>query len=78
MSNLLVLEGEKKYTQIGLVMVVKIGGDAAKSGKNTNLSVVMGVRLLQKMHLLELTNWTWFKKETAIKYVRKVCPITNK
>ena len=39
-------------------MGVTIGGDAAKSGKNTNLLVIMSVRLLQKIGLLDLTNRT--------------------
>ena len=43
-------------------MGVKIGGDADKSGKNTNLLVIICVRLLQKIGLLDLTNRTRFKK----------------
>ena len=39
-------------------MGVKIGGDAAKIGKNTHLLVVMRVRLLQNIGLLDLTNRT--------------------
>ena len=38
-----VLEGGQKYTQIGLAMGVTIRGDDAKSGKNTNLLVIMRV-----------------------------------
>ena len=41
----LVLEGELKSANIGLAMGVTIGGDAAKSGKNTDLLVIMRVRL---------------------------------
>ena len=44
----LVLEGELKSTNIGLEMGVTIGGDAAKNGNNTNLLVIMRVRLSQK------------------------------
>ena len=39
-------------------MGVKIGGDAAKSGKNTHLLVLLRVRLPHKIDFLELTNWT--------------------
>ena len=56
------LEEEHKYTKIGLVMGVKIGGDADKSGNDTHLLVVMHVRLLQKIGPLDLTNRTRFKK----------------
>ena len=48
-------------------MGVKIGDDASKSGKNTHLLVVMRVRLSQKTGLLDLTNWTGFKKENGYK-----------
>ena len=41
---------------------MKIGGDAAKSGKNTNLVVIMHMRLSQKIILIDLTNRTQFKK----------------
>ena len=37
-------------------MGVTIGVDAAKSGKNTHLAVMMCVRLSQKIGLLNLTN----------------------
>ena len=37
-----------------LAMGVTIGGDAAKSGKNTILLVIMHVRLSQKISLLRL------------------------
>ena len=43
-------------------MGVKIGGDAAKSVKDTQLLVIMHVRLLQKIGLLGLMNQTQFKK----------------
>ena len=48
-----VLEGECKSTKIGLAMGVTFGGDAAKSGKNTHLLVLMRVRLPQKIGLLD-------------------------
>ena len=48
--------------QIGLAIGVKIGGDAAEIGKNTHLLVIMRVRLLQKIGLFDLINWTQFKK----------------
>ena len=43
-------------------MGVIFGIDAVKSGKNTHLVAVMRVRLLQKIGLLNLRNWTRFKK----------------
>ena len=43
-------------------MGVNIWGDAAKSGKNTHLLVIMRVWLSQKIGLLDLTNQTQFKK----------------
>ena len=43
-------------------MGVTIGGDAAKSGKVTNLLVIMRMRLSQKIGLLNLMDWTRFKK----------------
>ena len=46
-------------------MRVTIWGDAAKSGKNTNLLVIMHVMILQKTGLLDLKNWTRFKKGNA-------------
>ena len=58
----LVLEGVRKSTKNGLAMEVTIGGDAAKSVKNTHLLVIMRVKLLQKMSLLDLTNRTRFEK----------------
>ena len=42
----LVLEEDLKSTKNGLVMGVTIGGDASKRGNNTNLLVIMRVRLL--------------------------------
>ena len=56
------LEGGRKSTKIGVAMEVTIGGDAAKSGKNTHLLVIMRVRLSQKIGLLDLTNRTGSKK----------------
>ena len=52
-------------------------GNADKNVKCTILLVVMRVRLLQKNGLLDLTNLNQLKKETAIKYVQKVCAITG-
>ena len=54
-------------------MRVTIGGDAAKSGKNTHLLVVMRVRLSQKIGLLDLTNRTRFKKGNGYKMHTKKC-----
>ena len=51
-----VLEGDHKSTKTGLAMGVKIGGDTAKSNKNTHLLVIMRVRLSQKIGLLDLKN----------------------
>ena len=48
-------------------MGVIIGGDDAKSDKKTHLLVVMRVRLLQNIDLLDLTNWTQFKKVNGYK-----------
>ena len=50
------MEGDQKYTKVGLSMGVTIGGGAAKSGNNTNLLLIMCVRLSQKIGLLDLTN----------------------
>ena len=58
-------------------MGVKIGGDATKIVKNTNLLVIMRVRLSHKIGLLDFTNWNQFKKYTARKYVWKVFVITG-
>ena len=58
-------------------MGVTLGVDAAKSGKNTHLLVIMRVGLLQKIGLLDLTNRTRFKKVNVYKYVQKVCAITG-
>ena len=62
-----VLEGERKSTKNGRAMGVTIWGDAAKSGKNTHLLVVMCVRLSQKIGLLDLTNRTRFKEGNGYK-----------
>ena len=43
-------------------MRVIIGGDAAKSGQNTHLLVIMRMRVWKKIGLRDLTNWTGFKK----------------
>ena len=43
-------------------MGVKIGGDAAKIGKDAHFLAIMRVRLLQKIGILELENWNQFKK----------------
>ena len=63
----MVLEGDRKYIRIGLAGGVTIGDDAAKNGKSIHLLVVMGVRLLQKIRLLDLTNCTRFKKGKGYK-----------
>ena len=55
-------------------MQVTIGGDAAKSCKNTHLLVIMRMRISQKIVLLNLTNRTWFKKGNGDKICTKsVC-----
>ena len=61
------LGGDRKSTKIGLAMGVAIGGDDAKSGKNTHLLVVMHMRLLQKIGLPDLTTRTWFKTVNGYK-----------
>ena len=61
------LEGEQKSTKVGLEMGVLIGGDTAKNGNNTNLLLIMRVRLLQKIGLLDLTKRIRFKKENGYK-----------
>ena len=43
-----VFEGGHKSTKIELTVGVTIGGDAAKSGKNTHLLVIMCVRISHK------------------------------
>ena len=43
-------------------MGVTIRGDAAKIGKNTNLLVIVCVRLLQKIGTFDLKNRNRFKK----------------
>ena len=48
-------------------MGVLIGGDTAKNGNNTNLLLIMRVRLLQKIGLLDLTKRIRFKKENGYK-----------
>ena len=67
MSNIFSVGRGRKIYKIGLAMGIKIGGDDSKSGKNTHLLVVMRVRLSQKIGLLDLTNWTQFKKGNGIK-----------
>ena len=62
MSNLFGVGRGTQIYKIGIVMGVKIGGDADKSGNDTHLLVVMHVRLLQKIGPLDLTNRTRFKK----------------
>ena len=49
-------------TNIGIEMGVKIRDDAAKSGKDTHLLVVICMRLSKKIILLDLTKQTQFKK----------------
>ena len=53
-------------------MGLTIGGDADKNCKNTNLLVVMLVRLSQKIGLLNLRNWTRFKEGNGY----KICTIS--
>ena len=48
-------------------MGVTIGDDDAKSDNNTHFLVVMCVRLSQKIGLIDLTNWTRFKKGNGYK-----------
>ena len=43
-SNIFGARRGRKYTKNGLAMGVTIGVDAAKSGKNTHLLVIMRVR----------------------------------
>ena len=61
------LERGHKSTKNGLAMGVTIGCDAAKIGNNAHLLVIICVRLLQKIGLLDLKNWTQFKKGNGIK-----------
>ena len=58
-------------------MGVTLGVDAAKSGKNTHLLVIMRVGLLQKIGLLDLINRTRFKTVNVYKYVQKEGTITG-
>ena len=58
MYNLFGVGRGTKIYKNGLEIRVTIGGDAVKTGKNTHLVVVMCVRLLRKIGLLDLTNWT--------------------
>ena len=44
--------GGRKSTKNGLAIGVKIGVDAEKSGKNTNLLVIMRMSLYQSISLL--------------------------
>ena len=73
----LMLEGGRKSTKIGLAMGMKIGGDTTKIGNNTHLLVTMRVRLSQKIGLLDLTNWTRFKKRKWLEKRTKVCVINE-
>ena len=59
----------------GLAMGVTIGGNAAKSGNNTNLLVIMRLGLSQKIGLHSLTDWTR-KMETDRNNIQKVFVIT--
>ena len=43
------------------------GGGAAKTGKNTHLSVIMRVRLSHKIGLNNLMNWNVFRKGNVYK-----------
>ena len=53
-------------------MGLTIRSDAAKNGKNTNLLVVMRVRLSQKIGLINLSNLTRFKEGNCY----KICTIS--
>ena len=78
MYNIFVVgRGPQIYQNIGLVMGVTIVGDAAKSGKNTHLLVIIRVRQSQKISLLKFTNRNLFKKETARNNLQKLCVITS-
>ena len=48
-------------------MGVTIRVNAAKSGKNTHLSVAMRMRLLKNIGLIDLTNQTLLKKGNGYK-----------
>ena len=66
-----VLEGGHKFANFGLSMGVAIGGAAAKSGKNTNLLViVVRVRLLDESDSIQK------RKRLETIYVRKVFATT--
>ena len=65
------LEGRFKIVKIGLAMRVKIVISTAKSGKKTNLLVIMRVKILQKIGLQYLTNWNQFKKVNGWKQCTK-------
>ena len=68
------LKEGQETTKNDLAMEVKIGGDAAKSGNNTNLLVIIHMRLSQKNLLLDFNNWTQFKKGNISKIRKKsVC-----
>ena len=68
------LEGEHKYTKIGLATGAKIGGDDAKSGNNTYLLVVMRVRLLQNIGVIVLMNRNQIKNLNGYKIrIKSVC-----
>ena len=58
-------------------MGVTIGVDAAKSGNNTHLLVIMRGRLSQKISLINSINWTQLKKINGSKNEQKVCAITG-
>ena len=55
----LVLERGQKSKKLGLELGVTIGGDAVKISRDTHLLVIIRVRLLHKISLLDLTNWTY-------------------
>ena len=56
MSNLFGFGRGHESTKNGLAIGTTIGGDAEKSGKNTNLLVIMHVRISQKIGLIDLMN----------------------
>ena len=62
MSNRFGFGRDPQIYKNGLSVGIAIGGDAAKSENNAHLLVVKRVRLSHNIGLLDLTNWTQFKK----------------
>ena len=71
------MEGDHKSTKNGLAIGVTIGYDAAKSGKNTHLLMIMCKRLSQEIGLLDLMNRNQFKKVNGQKQRTKMCTING-